>query len=304
MNYAAESLEQQTEALAYLRRAFSDPVKYRGMGVSPQERNQWRTDMHSLELAESFFWNSRTVQLVKQSLDDFNLDEITCSRHVLFNDVSWHWFSDEVPFEIEEYKTKRMLPVRAITWYYFQSLHKPYLGATAWCQNQIDATTGRFLGPVSPTIWACVFKGNPLSSQIEEPELSWQGYVDERTLWETTQLKKFAVAASTFLRQKFLRVEKEPLERHARKRIQRSGGKISDISVVHLRKTPAKPKNEVEAEAQKIDWQWQWSVKKHVRQQWYATLQEHLPIIIHPYLKGPEDKPLKPRTTPIFLVAR
>lgn len=302
MNYAAEALEQQTEALAYLRRAFNNPAKYRGK-VEPQERNQWRTDIYSLEIAESFYWNSRTVQLVKQSLDDFNLDEVTCSRHVLFNDCGWHWFPDEVPFEIEEFKTRRMLPVRAITWYFFRSQLKPYLGATAWCQNQVTST-GQFLGPVGPTIWACVLEGKPLSTQIDGEDLTWKGYVDERTLWETAQLKKFAVAASTFLRQKFLRVEKEPLERHARKRIQRAGGKISDISVVHLRKTPDKPKNETEAEAQKIDWQWQWSVKKHVRQQWYPTLQEHLPIVINPYFKGPEDKPLKPRTTPIFLVAR
>jgi len=45
-------------------------------------------------------------------------------------------------------------------------------------------------------------------------------------------------------------------------------------------------------------------VRAHTRQQWYPSLSKHLPTLIGPYIKGPEDKPLKPRTTPVFLVNR
>lgn len=37
---------------------------------------------------------------------------------------------------------------------------------------------------------------------------------------------------------------------------------------------------------------------------WYPSLKKHLPTLIGPYIKGPEDKPLKPRTTPVFMVNR
>ena len=53
-----------------------------------------------------------------------------------------------------------------------------------------------------------------------------------------------------------------------------------------------------------IDWSCQWWVGAHVRQQWYPSLQEHLPVYIAPFLKGPEDKPIKPRSTPLFAVTR
>ena len=48
----------------------------------------------------------------------------------------------------------------------------------------------------------------------------------------------------------------------------------------------------------------QWMVRGHWRQQWYPSLNRHQPKWIMPYVKGPEDKPLKPPSATVFAVVR
>lgn len=54
----------------------------------------------------------------------------------------------------------------------------------------------------------------------------------------------------------------------------------------------------------KIDWQWQWSVRGHWRNQYYHKTGEHKPVFIESYVKGPQDKPLKPPTHTLFIAKR
>lgn len=55
---------------------------------------------------------------------------------------------------------------------------------------------------------------------------------------------------------------------------------------------------------QQVEWTQRWVVSAHWRQQWYPTLQDHRPVLIQPYVKGPEDKPLKPPRAKVFAVVR
>lgn len=48
-------------------------------------------------------------------------------------------------------------------------------------------------------------------------------------------------------------------------------------------------------------WKQRWLVRGHLRAQWYPSTKSHQIIWIAPYLKGPEDAPLK---TPVYRVAR
>ena len=57
-------------------------------------------------------------------------------------------------------------------------------------------------------------------------------------------------------------------------------------------------------EGKEIEWQHRWVVSRHWRQQWYPSLNQHLPKLIAPYLKGPSDKPLKPPRARVFAVVR
>lgn len=52
------------------------------------------------------------------------------------------------------------------------------------------------------------------------------------------------------------------------------------------------------------EWTCRWMVRGHWRQQWYPTLKRHQPKWITPYVKGPEDMPLKQPRATVFAVVR
>jgi hypothetical protein len=78
------------------------------------------------------------------------------------------------------------------------------------------------------------------------------------------------------------------------------------VSIIRLREREHRdPQTDVASELQGgRHFQWQWMVRAHTRQQFYPSLGKRLPILIGPYIKGPEGKPLKPRTVPIVVVNR
>jgi hypothetical protein len=74
--------------------------------------------------------------------------------------------------------------------------------------------------------------------------------------------------------------------RRARQRKQLS----EDVTVIRLRRY--RPSGE-EGEGEGIEYSHQWLVRGHWRNQWYPSIKMHRQIWIAPYVKGPEDKPLK-----------
>jgi hypothetical protein len=52
------------------------------------------------------------------------------------------------------------------------------------------------------------------------------------------------------------------------------------------------------------EWNYQWLVRGHWRKQWFPSRSAHVPVWIAPYVKGPEDKPLKPVLPTVVSVSR
>lgn len=77
--------------------------------------------------------------------------------------------------------------------------------------------------------------------------------------------------------------------RPARKRIERAGGRVSDVRLITLRH---KPRPRPEGESTPVDWKHRWVVDGHWRNQWYPSRKRHKPKYIHEYMKGPEGAPL------------
>ena len=110
-------------------------------------------------------------------------------------------------------------------------------------------------------------------------------------------------AAALFMAQK-LAVPGPPLpvERHARKRLQRVGwDRPQGVRVVRLRHLRTEEQG---AEPAGADWPCRWIVRAHWRQHWFPSVQQHRPLYIAPHVKGPEDKPLKPPEATVFAVVR
>lgn len=307
MSYIAAALETQhaaREHIGEMVRKFSQPgllaIARRQAGLHLSEVQQWRTDHILLGRASAFYWNERTTKLVMQASQDFDLTQITSTRNLLYCDYGWHYFAETSPMLIQLRDIKSLdgyylSPLRAILWYWFDNKNTA-LGATAFCEEN---------GKLHPALWVCVDAGKPMSD-LSSDTADFVGIHDDRTKAEMQQIKQLVCCMSTFVRQEILHAEPAEVERHARKRLAKQGvTKPGTVSEIQLRRV-SRPKTEpaTDAEPTHREFNWQWTVRGHTRQQWYATLGEHLPVYISPYLKGPEDKPLKPRTTPIYSVTR
>lgn len=294
MNRYSEAAEQQSVALQGLKKAIGYP--HLRPGASDQEMINWIDDQTVLTRATPFYWSKSCVRAVRTLMPDFNLDQVVCDRELLPLDLAWHWFEEPL-FHIVAHGSKQLLPVVAISWAYCTSRTDPrtMIAATAWCNCP---ELGQFT-PL-PTLWRSSLEGKMLSN-LPNPEFGF----DDVAYVESSTIGQFVACAGTFLRQKLLRIEQMSLERHTRKRLAKTGQRVpSTVSVVYMRRLESHNGPSAPSNGEALEHDFQWTVRGHIRQQWYPSLQKNLPVYIHPHLKGPEDKPLKPRSTPIIAVVR
>lgn len=110
-------------------------------------------------------------------------------------------------------------------------------------------------------------------------------------------------AAATFIRQRIFCVNSLRAERHLRKRIERANMQVQPIvRVVELRRREVMGRKD--GDPVEHEWSCQWLVRGHWRQQFYPSKHANQPIWITPYVKGPDDKPLKPPRATVFAVVR
>lgn len=83
-----------------------------------------------------------------------------------------------------------------------------------------------------------------------------------------------------------------------RRRWQRADVPERNVVVVRLRRPKTKPHED--SEAKHIEWDHRWMVKGHWRWQPYPTEGIQRQIFISPYVKGPEDKPLRVSNKRVF----
>ena len=307
MIIATEALERQIEAIRALRlgterlRTLEPPgmMASRWPRTVRHEARHWANEIRLLECATPFFWTRETTAAVLAIAPAFNLSEITCHRELLFCDVGFCWF-EESPFEIQM-RSGGADRIKGLTWAYAVERQ------TRVAMFTFTVYTFRDGIPV-PVTWASVDVGQTLDHFGTPNDASDASTAEfERWSGQCRQIARFIVCAGTFLRQKLAIVEPARAERHARKRIAASGWSGDPVvSVIHLREREKRPSLDGAATSTPDDrtYRYRWIVQAHTRQQWYPSLETHLPILIGPYIKGPDDKPLKPRTTPIFLVDR
>lgn len=88
--------------------------------------------------------------------------------------------------------------------------------------------------------------------------------------------------------------------RSTRRRMERAAMPERDVTVIRLRRPKSKGTNE----PHHVEWSHQWLVGGHWRNQWFPSLNMHRQIYIAPYIKGPEDKPLRIREKRVFEFVR
>lgn len=112
---------------------------------------------------------------------------------------------------------------------------------------------------------------------------------------------KWLNTAEMFMSQEILLAGSVPAERHYRRHI---GGPTASVRVVSLRRTSHADRSPTSGEQALREWACRWVVSGHWRRQYYASCGKHRPLWIHPYIKGPEDKPFVPPRPAVVAVRR
>jgi hypothetical protein len=110
-------------------------------------------------------------------------------------------------------------------------------------------------------------------------------------------------AMFALLEQQIFVTSRERIPRPTRRRAKAAGHEVEFVRVVRLREVrhtkDARGDHTID-----VEWTCRWIVSGHWRDQWYPSLGCHQPIYILPYVKGPDDLPLKPQTQRLFAVIR
>ena len=147
--------------------------------------------------------------------------------------------------------------------------------------------------------WSILFSGMLPFGQPEEYQM---GAFQDASVGEDATIDDIEAAAKVrrvtwILLQTFWRLSRQivptkaPLPRQLR-RDRKRHYRTEDVTVITLRRQrhPDHPDHEVG----EVDWKWQWVVRGHWRNQWYPSIKQHRQIWIMPFMKGPEDAPIKP----------
>lgn len=123
----------------------------------------------------------------------------------------------------------------------------------------------------------------------------------------TTRISRFVLAAMAWLEQEVVVQTEAPVHRQRRKEFTRLAKReYPGLRVVHLRKAAQPNPDDTVAERMgKREFHVQWVVGGHWRNQACGPkMGDRRLTYINPYIKGPDDKPLKPQAQKVFAVDR
>jgi hypothetical protein len=180
--------------------------------------------------------------------------------------------------------------------------------ALAWLiqPDAIDVLVFVLEDRAAPRLWAHFFwkPGTSVDdflslAQGERPDLDWNS-VQTGLVLDTGRL---LLAGLAWLQQRILCMSSGHIERHRRKQMAREydAPMPSDVKVIQLRRTESQSRPPSEG-GEAVDWSCRWIVNGHWRNQPYKD--ERKLIYIMPFVKGPDDKPLKVPTHTVYQVSR
>lgn len=213
---------------------------------------------------------------------------------------------------IESALESNKLPAQAGWWWFDGGLDGGELGAMLWWRNDFDgelacccfATAQN--GDLDPG-FSFTWKWGSSVKDLVEAASSPSGDsepVPQEGLETLVDASRLFLAGCIWLQQRVLTFTGEPVERHRRKQIARECDAIvSDVKVVQLRRAESQSQTSGH-EADSVEWSCRWIVNGHWRNQFHPSDKRHELKYILPYVKGPEDKPLKTPTHTVYAVNR
>lgn len=283
------ALEMQFAALAEAQRGLER------INRNEAQRGDYRTPLlrliRALKRADAYAWSGDTAKAVGFAAQTIPFDS-RYDANALQGSAGWWWF-DQPPRE----------EMRALLWHHEDE--------SLWLHVFADAADGTPLF-LSDFVWLRADSLRQAVDAADHPRERVAG-VDANGKIETLPVSgsaredmrnasTFYVAACAWLQQRIVTMSSGHVERHRRKQLAREhDAVVSDVKVIQLRRSETSSRTP-SAGGDPVDWSCRWIVGGHWRNQPYKD--ERKLIYITPYVKGPEDKPLKVPTHTVYQVSR
>lgn len=216
---------------------------------------------------------------------------------LVFSNTGFAWF--EHPVVVEHGN----IPLSAVGW------------TPIWHTGVAPITGANDVALESEDGLIIVFYGHPKAPEMLPMPITIMPLTVSKTLEEhfdrefSTVFEKAATqdkvclfaALLTFLHQRLLIREERQVPRQWRRRNRRDSWARDGVTIIKLRLVE---RLKGTGALVPVEWTCRWLVSGHWRQQWYASTRRHRPVWITPYIKGPEDKPLKEPRGLLFAVVR
>ena len=278
------------------------------LAVVKNEGDRTRLVGRPLILGKCFYWDAKLCPVLEEiapSIPDWTLTEPGIP-----SPEGFIWFAQclNLPAAPDGF----IYPLRALSWCQVLLKDDPSETSMRWADESFDPSE-------VDAVWFVItvyvdFEGEPHPLTV----LSWEvgetlsGLLPKRPGGYSgafAQAKNVSVAIGQYIASIFSFLEQEivvksdvsiprPLRRNAP-----PIAKVFDpIKVIELRR---RSRSQDIAEGNRdIEWSCQWVVRGHWRKQWYPAQQAHKPKYILPYVKGPDDKPLRVTAETVFNVVR
>lgn len=189
-------------------------------------------------------------------------------------------------------------------WMYFGSNHDPFEALLYTPIPHSNALLmalfrrdGSDLAPYLTFVWG-------FDESLEELRSASRRTLNAEFLEASFYAARFLICACAWLQQRVITAPGSQVERHRRKQLAREfDTHVSDVKVVQLRRAESQP-HPRDPHADPVEWSCRWIVNGHWRNQFYPSTGKHDLKYILPYVKGPDDKPLKTPTHTIYDVSR
>jgi hypothetical protein len=267
-----------------------------------------KTGHISTKWGETFYWTSELSQLLALNGEQFPTTW-TFTPEMLPTQYGFCWFATPLPLpQLLDLNGEPIDDVMvAFSWAPVTQHEEgtfviaPINGVPPWADNDVLGLVwwGLRAGHLVPWgLWSWA-PGQTLEEAVHRATISEDPVLAER---RRLRLRYFA-AALTFMAQRLTVTSRErPTRATLRRCPPRPAHAEPVVRVVQLRQRVT-VRGEDHASAS-VDWSCRWLVRGHWRQQYYARGQTHRTRWIHPYVKGPDDKALKPSRGRLFAVVR
>lgn len=296
------------------------PGKTMASGIGLQE--SWNREYQFLQDAVPFAWTKDTTTACMHASKSIPMDSLI-NMEILDEIPSQFWYFEEglniFPILGEGFPIKAMSITRCVT-------PSGLLGyAVSTYVDNPNLRTQTHLSPSQSVTWphnvdlnaVCDYVGRVHDRTYAKDGLYYGGDEHQRLISRekfvgcSADTLRFVIAAAVWLKQKVVHMTEDQGDRSRRREFQRiTKREPSHIKIVHLRRLLATEKpqpldlNAIE-DSHKREFSCQWVVEGHWRNQPCGVGRESRRLqFIMPYVKGPEDKPLRTHEKKIVVVDR